>query len=146
MIERLVNLTWILVGAAAVTLSLRIGLTGPYGPDSGLFPFISGGLVCAGGIALMLTRSHAVSVLEWPDFAGWTRILGVIGALAFMAFAIPYLGFAVASLLTMIILLRTVEPGGWVSTLVLAGVSVAVTLALFVGLLDLQLPRGPWGF
>lgn len=146
MIERLVNLTWILVGAAAATLSWRIGLTGPYGPDSGLFPFVSGLFVAAGGVALMLARSHATADLEWPDFAGWTRILGVIGALAFMALAIPYLGFAIASLVTMIILLRTVEPGSWLSTLVLAVVSVAATLALFVGLLDLQLPRGPLGF
>ena len=146
MIERLANLTWILLGAGAAVLSWRIGLTGPYGPDSGLFPFIAGVLVCAGGVALMLGRGHAVQGLQWPDRAGWKRIAGVIGGLAFMALVIPYLGFAVTGVLTMLILLRTVEPGGWGSTILLSVVSVAVVMGLFGGLLELQLPRGPWGF
>ena len=64
MIERLVNLTWILLGGGAAVLSWRAGLTGPYGPDSGLFPFIAGLLVCAGGAGLMLARGNAVTVLE----------------------------------------------------------------------------------
>lgn len=146
MIERLVNLTWILVGGGAAVLSWRIGLTGPYGPDSGLFPFIAGLLVCAGGVGLMLTRSNAVTALEWPDFAGWTRIGGIIAGLAFISTSIPYLGFAVAGVITMLILLRTVEQSSWGSSILLAIVSVAVTLGLFGYLLELQLPRGPWGF
>jgi putative tricarboxylic transport membrane protein len=146
MIERFVNLTWILLGAGAATRSWRMGLTGPYGPDSGLFPFVAALLVCAGGVALMFARSHAVAELQWPDRTGWTRIGGVIGGLAFMTIAIPYLGFSIAGVLTMIILLRTAEPGSWSSTLLLAFVSVAATVGLFSGLLDLQLPRGPWGF
>ncbi len=146
MIERLINLTWILLGSGAAVLSWRIGLTGPYGPDSGLFPFIAGILVCAGGVALMLARSHSVAEVQWPDKAGWTRIIGVLGGLAFMAATIPYLGFAVSGVITMLILLRTVEQSSWLSSVVLAVVSVAVTLGLFVYVLDLQLPRGPWGF
>jgi hypothetical protein len=146
MIERLVNLTWILVGGGAAVLSWRIGLSGPYGPDSGLFPFIAGLLVCAGGVGLMLTRSNAVTGLEWPDRTGWQRIGGVIGGLAFMSASIPYLGFAVAGVITMLILLRTVEQSSWGSSILLAVVSVAVTLGLFGYLLELQLPRGPWGF
>lgn len=146
MIERLVNLTWVLLGAGAAVLSWRIGLTGPYGPDSGLFPFIAGILVCAGGVGLLLTKGHAVNGLQWPDRAGWKRIGGVLAGLAFMAASIPYLGFAIAGVITMLILLRTVEQSGWGSSILLAVVSVAVTLGLFGYLLDLQLPRGPWGF
>jgi hypothetical protein len=146
MIERLVNLTWILLGGGAAVLSWRSGLTGPYGPDSGLFPFIAGVLVCVGGAALMLSRSSSVTMLEWPDRAGWKRIGGVLAGLAFMAATIPYLGFTVAGVITMLILLRTVEQSGWGSSIVLAVVSVAMTLFLFGYLLELQLPRGPWGF
>lgn len=146
MIERLVNLTWILLGGGAAVLSWRIGLTGQHGPDSGLFPFVAGLLVCAGGVGLMLTRSNAVTGLEWPDRTGWKRIGGVLVGLAFMAASIPYLGFAVSGVITMLILLRTVEQSSWGSSILLAVVSVAVTLGLFGYLLDLQLPRGPWGF
>jgi putative tricarboxylic transport membrane protein len=82
----------------------------------------------------------------WPDRAGWRRILGVIAGLAFMAITIPWLGFAVAGFLTMLILLRTVEESRWLSSIVLSLVSVCVVLFLFGYLLELQLPRGPWGF
>ncbi|AMJ61500.1 tripartite tricarboxylate transporter TctB family protein [Bosea sp. PAMC 26642] len=146
MIERLVNLTWILLGAGAAALSWRIGLTGQYGPDSGLFPFVAGILVCLGGVGLMLIKGNTAAGLEWPDRTGWKRIAGVIAGLAFMSAAIPYLGFAVAGVITMVILLRTVERSGWGSSILLAVVSVAVTLFLFGYLLELQLPRGPWGF
>lgn len=146
MIERLVNLTWILLGGGAAVLSWRIGLTGVYGPDSGLFPFIAGLLVCAGGVGLMLTKNNVVTGLEWPDRTGWKRIAGVVAGLAFMSASIPYLGFAVAGVITMLILLRTVEQSSWGSSILLAVVSVAVTLFLFGYLLELQMPRGPWGF
>lgn len=146
MIERLVNLTWISLGGAAAILSWRMGLTGPYGPDSGLFPFIAGLLVCAGGVSLMLTKNNVVVGLEWPDRQGWTRIAGVVAGLGFISASIPYLGFAVAGVITMLILLRTVEQSSWISSIMLAVTSVAVTLFLFGYLLELQLPRGPWGF
>jgi hypothetical protein len=146
MIERAVNLTWILVGAAAAVLSLRIGLYGPYGPGSGLFPFVAGLLVSAAGVALFVSKSQVARDVVWPDRAGWRRILGVIAGLAFMAIAIPWLGFAVAGFLTMLILLRTVEESRWLSSIVLSLVSVCVVLFLFGYLLELQLPRGPWGF
>lgn len=146
MIERIVNLTWILLGAGAAVLSWQIGLTGPYGPDSGLFPFVAGILVCLSGVALMLTPRNRAGDVIWPDRAGWKRILGVVAGLAFMAASIPYLGFAIAGAITMLILLRTVEQSSWLSSIVLSLVSVAAVLGLFGHLLGLQLPRGPLGF
>jgi hypothetical protein len=146
MIERAVNITWILLGAAAAALSWQIGLFGDYGPHSGLFPFIAGILVSLGGVALLLSKGHAARDVQWPDRAAWRRILGVLAGLVFMAIAIPYLGFAVSGVVTMLILLRTVEDSRWLSSIVLSLVSVGVVLFLFGYLLELQLPRGPWGF
>ncbi len=146
MIERAVNLTWILVGAAAAALSWQIGLYGDYGPHSGLFPFVAGILVSAAGVALLVSKGQVARGVVWPDRAGWRRIFGVVAGLAFMAVAIPYLGFAVAGFLTMLILLRTVEDSRWLSSIVLSLVSVGIVLFVFGYLLELQLPRGPLGF
>ena len=68
---------------------------------------------------------------DFPRGAALGRVLGVIAGLAFMAISIPYLGFAVAGFITMIILLRAVEKSGWVFSIALAFVSVVVVVWLF---------------
>jgi hypothetical protein len=70
----------------------------------------------------------------------------VIGGLAFMALAIPRLGFAVSGAITMMILLRTVEQARWFESVVLSLASVAVVIWLFGHVLGMALPRGPWGW
>ena len=96
------------------------------------------------GVVLLL-RSPAASP-QFPRGAALGRVLGVVAGLAFMAVSIPYLGFAVAGFITMIILLRSVEKSGWVFSVALALVSVVVVVWLFGHVLGMTLPRGPWGW
>jgi uncharacterized membrane protein len=63
-----------------------------------------------------------------------------------MAVALPYLGFAVAGAITMLVLLRAVERVSWTGSLVLVVVSVVVVSWLFGHVLGMALPRGPWGW
>jgi putative tricarboxylic transport membrane protein len=144
MFERALNLFWILLGAAAATYAWTLGLTGPAGPESGLFPFIAA-LIVTGAGAVLLLGSPPVTP-HFPQGASLVRVLGVIAGLAIMAFSIPYLGFAVAGFITMIILLRSVEKSGWVFSIVLAFVSVVAVVWLFGRVLGMTLPRGPWGW
>lgn len=145
MIERALNATWILVGAGALALSWRLGIMGPSGPDSGFFPAVAGAIVLVAAVLLFVRGEH-VGAIEWPDRGGWKRIAGVVGGLVFLNATVSYLGFAVAGVLTMMILLRTVEQSSWWSSVVLSLASVASVLWLFGYLLELQLPRGPWGW
>jgi uncharacterized membrane protein len=69
-----------------------------------------------------------------------------VAGLAVMALAIPYVGFAIAGAVTMLILLRIVEQVSWTGSLVLAVSSVVVVMWLFGHVLGMALPRGPWGF
>jgi putative tricarboxylic transport membrane protein len=144
MFERTLNIFWILLGAAAAAYAWTLGLVGPSGPDSGLFPFISALIVMGAGVVLLL-RSPPMAP-NFPRGAALGRVLGVAGGLAFMAATIPFLGFAVAGFITMIILLRTVDKSGWVFSVSLALVSVAVVVWLFGHMLGMTLPRGPWGW
>lgn len=145
MIERALNATWVLVGAGGLALSWRLGFTGPSGPDSGFFPGIASAIVLVVGIVLFVRGEH-VTGIEWPDRAGWKRIAGVVGGLVFMCAVVPYLGFAITGVLTMLILLRTVEQSSWWSSIGLSLGSVGAVLWLFGYMLELQLPRGPWGW
>ena len=144
MFERTLNLFWILLGAAAAAYAWTLGLAGPSGPDSGLFPFIAALIVMGAGVALLLWSPSLLP--EVPRGAALGRVLGVIAGLAFKAISISYLGFAVAGFITMIILLRTVERSSWVFSAALAFASVVVVVWLFGHVLGMTLPRGPWGW
>ena len=112
MFERALNIFWILLGGAAAAYAWTLGLVGSSGPDSGLFPFISALIVMGAGVVLLLRSPREAVAPDFPRGAALGRVLGVAAGLAFMAVSIPYLGFAVAGFITMIILLRAVEKSG----------------------------------
>jgi putative tricarboxylic transport membrane protein len=146
MFERAVNVFWIAFGAAGAAYSYTLGLAGPSGPESGLFPLISALIIMLAGIALLAWPATRAVSPEYPRGAALARVLGVVGGLAFMAFGIPLLGFAVAGGITMMILLRTVERARWWESVALSLASVLVVTWLFGDILGMALPRGPWGW
>ena len=144
MLERALNIFWILLGAAAAAYAWTLGIVGPAGPDSGLFPFIAALIIVGAGAVLLMRPQSRATAPDFPRGAALGRVLGVAGGLAFMALAMPYLGFALAGFLAMIILLRTVESSGWLFSIALAVISVAVVDWLFGRVLGLTLPHGTW--
>ena len=146
MIERTLNLFWILLGAAAAAYAWTLGLAGPSGPESGLFPFIGSADRHGRGRGAAVAAVGQAAAPHFPRGAALGRVLGVIAGLAFMAVSIPFLGFAVSGFITMIILLRAVEKSGWLFSIALALVSVVVVVWLFGHVLGMTLPRGPWGW
>jgi putative tricarboxylic transport membrane protein len=144
--ERTLNAFWILLGAAAAGYAWTLGLTGPSGPESGLFPLISGLIIMGAGIVLAMRASTRVPAPEFPRGAALRRIAGIVAALAFMAIALPYAGFALTGALTMLVLLRTTGDAGWAGSIGLALASVAAVLWIFGHVLGMALPRGPWGW
>jgi putative tricarboxylic transport membrane protein len=146
MFERALNAFWILLGAAAASYAWTLGLVGTAGPENGLFPFLAGLIIMGAGVALLLRSASEQIAPDFPRGAALWRVLGVMAALAFMAIGIPFLGFAVAAFITMIILLRTVEQSGWWLSLALALVAVVIVVWLFGRILGMALPRGSWGW
>ena len=146
MFERALNAFWIALGAAAAAYAWALGVMGPSGPDSGLFPLIAAVIIMGAGAALMFQRSSLAASPDFPRGAALRRVGGVVAGLALFAFGIPYLGFAIAGAITMLILLRTVEQSSWVESVLLAIFAVVAVVLLFGFLLGMPLPRGPWGF
>ena len=146
MFERALNIVWILLGGAAASYAWTLGLTGPSGPDSGLFPFIAALIIMGAGVVLLVRPPDGTIPASFPRGAALGRISGVIAGLAFMAVSMPYLGFAATGFVTMIILLRAVEKSGWIFSIVLALWSVLIVEWLFGHVLGMTLPRSPWGW
>jgi hypothetical protein len=143
-VERALNAFWILLGAAAAAYAWTLGLVGPSGPESGLFPLIAALIILGAGGVLLLKGS--TSTPQFPRGAALRRIAGVVGGLAFLAIALPYAGFALTGALTMVILLRTTGDTGWPGSIALALASTAIVVWLFGHALGMPLPRGPWGW
>ena len=145
MFERTLNVFWIVFGAASAAYAWSLGMVGPAGPESGLFPFIASIIVSGAGIVLLLRPATQVRTLDFPRGAGLWRVVGVILGLIVMAAGMPYLGFSVTSFITMIILLRTVDQSSWLGAIALAFASTVSVFWLFGQMLGMALPRGPWG-
>lgn len=146
MFERGFNVFWIALGAAAAAHAWHTGLAGPSGPESGLFPFIAGAIIAGAGLTLLLRPTAAARAPQWPRGPALGRVAGVVAGLAVMAVGVNYLGFVVASAVTMMVLLRTIERSSWLESVSLAIGSVAVVAWLFGQVLGMPLPRGPWGW
>ena len=147
MIERGLNVVWCLLGIAIIVNAWGYGVIGPAGPESGMFPMMCGAAITACGLALLVFRKdHQAADVQWPRGASFGRIAGVVAGLAAMAVTLPYLGFALASAITTFVLLQTVERSRIVESLVLTTVSVGLVMYVFGHLLNLALPRGPWGW
>lgn len=142
--ERALNAFWILLGAAAAAYAWTLGLVGPSGPESGLFPLLAALIIMGAGSVLLLKRPVTAPAL--PRGAALRRIAGIVAALAFMAIALPYAGFALTGALAMMVLLRTAGDTSWLGSIALALLSIAIVLWLFGHVLGMALPRGPWGW
>jgi len=143
-VERALNAFWILLGLAAAAYAWTLGLVGPSGPESGLFPLIAALIIMVAGSVLLLKGS--MTTPQFPRGPALRRIVGVVAGLAFMAIALPYAGFAVTGALTMVILLRTTGDTSWPGSIALALASTAIVVWLFGHALGMPLPRGPWGW
>ncbi len=146
MIERLLNLFWVLMGCAAAWQSWKLGLRGPSGPESGLFPFIAACGIAVLGVGLMLSRASRAQQTQWPDARSGLRAAGVAIGIALMAFGMDRIGFIASAAIAMPVLLRTIDRASWAETLALTAASIAAIALIFGRLLGMPLPRGPWGW
>ncbi len=119
------------------------------GPGPGFFPLWIG-LALIGLSVWHIARQYADArsgklsvVTSWqgarPVLVGWA-------ALMIAAALIKPAGFTVTYALLTAFLIRVVFRQSWTAALVVSLVSAAVFWVLFVKLLRVQLPAGPWGF
>jgi putative tricarboxylic transport membrane protein len=147
--EPLLNVFWIVLGVATCAYSWSVGITGPMGPGSGFFPALAGLLIAGGGSLLLLPGAARVPAARvfWPEGRASSRaVLTIVVIIGLTIVAIPYLGFLLANLVAMPILVRAIGKSRWWVAVIVGIVSVGCVSYLFDTLLGVTLPRGPFGF
>ncbi len=151
------NLFWVAFGLGVCWQAAALGLVGPGGPGSGLFPMLAGLLIAVPGALLLVGQALRGGAAAMPGedlprhfwvAPGAPRRVGLLVAVvAAMILALPHLGFAVTGAIGLPLLFLTVAPESrwWVAVLVGVLASAGVHL-LFGVLLGTPLPRGPFGF
>lgn len=147
-IEPWLNLLWITAGVAVCVYSFKLGLFGPGGPATGLFPMIAGVILAVSGSALFVMQSSRVDAANhfWTEKGSSHRVCMVMGGLMLMTLLMWFVGFILAALIMMPLLLRAIEQRSWLFVIVVGFASTVSAYLLFNTLLGTILPRSPWGF
>ena len=99
-------------------------------------------LVCSVAVVIGGRSSKRAADVRWSE---WRHALAVLGTCAFMALAIERLGYRLMVFVALFLLVSVVEKKGWLAGLVFAAGFSIGSHYLFNTLLQVPLPRGPFG-
>lgn len=147
-LELAVNATWFVLGMAICAMSFGLGIVGASGPESGFFPLIAGCAMAGGATLLALTpRDRTLDGETFlPPGGSARRVLVVLSVMVAMVASLPWIGFTLAAILGMPLLLRAIGNPGWLFSVAFGLVSTLAVSFVFDRLLGMTLPRGPLGF
>lgn len=135
---------WLLVGAGVTAAGWDLELGSVSDPGSGFMMFWIGLIMMALSLVVVVSAVRPGAAPEPPVWVGvrWSRVAGVLVALALYGWALPRLGFIVTTTLVMGFLFKAVEPQRWSVALGGAVVSALVAYVVFKVWLGAQLPAG----
>ena len=147
MIDRVLALAMLLVGAIYLTQAVRMPLGTTAQPGPGFYPTLVGAFACVVAlviVALAVRRScgdePATREAEPENRRG---VALAIVTLAGFCLLMPWVGYPMAALLFVGVMLRQLG-AGWGGALITAVLSAEGSYYLFAGLLGVTLPRGYW--
>jgi putative tricarboxylic transport membrane protein len=132
------------LGAFVIQSGLKLKLGTINDPGSGFMLFYIGILMCGFAVTIILasvTEGGPTFGSRWED-ARWSKPVLIIACLIAYAFALEPLGFLIATMPLMLLLLRIVDPVRWTLAIPLA---IAAPLAVWWVLkhgLAIMLPSG----
>jgi len=144
-LARAVPLVLLVAAGVYLTLALRLPFGAAARPGAGFYPvFVA---VFAIVVALAATasayRSAPGTTAIELDAASRRRVVISVVALVAFCLALPWIGYPVAALAFVTVILRYLG-GRWTTALLTGALSSAGSYVLFAVLLDVPLPRGPW--
>ncbi len=149
--EKSSTLFLVVLAAAILFASAKLGLGRLREPGPGFFPFLGGAvlfLASAVRLLLGLWESRVREEQAERSFTGtrWGKVLVVMIALAVYAYVLETAGFILCTFFLMLLLLRAVEPRSWRITLIQSAAITLVSYVVFEKGLAVGFPKGILGF
>ena len=141
------GLGWLAFSVFVVFAGRSLGLGSVNDPGSGFLLFWIGLLMCAFSLSILASALAAggPSLASLLEGARWRQVLVVMVSLCAFALLLDKLGFLVAAISLMLVLLRAVDPVPWRIALPVAlGAPLAIWW-LLKRMLLIQLPSGLFG-
>lgn len=140
-------LGWLVLSVFVVFAGRNHGVGAVSDPGSGFLLFWLGLLMCGFSAALVAAavRAGGPSLASLWEGTRWGKVLAIIASLCAFALLLTTLGFLLASIPLLLVLLRAIDPVRWVIAL---PVGIGAPLAiwwLLKKLLLIQLPAGVLG-
>jgi putative tricarboxylic transport membrane protein len=138
------GLFWLGLGAFVTWAGRDLGTGTLAAPGSGFLVFWAGLLMCGFALAIVAGAARHGGPVLGSLWAGtrWGKVLLVIASLAAYAALLGELGFLIATVPLMLVLLRAVDPVRWRTALPLALLSTLGIWWVLKRLLLIQLPAG----
>ena len=140
-------LGWLGLSVFVVFAGRGLGIGAVSNPGSGFLLFWLGLLMCGFSVALVAAavRAGGPSLASLWEGARWGKVLAIIASLCAFALLLNMLGFLLASIPLLLLLLRAIDPVPWpIAIPVGFGAPLAVWWLLKKMLL-IQLPAGAFG-
>lgn len=149
--DRLSALFWLWLGFSAIYGSIKLGLGTVREPGSGFLPFIASIAISLFALIIFILslgkdegKNHSLASL-WQDLR-WKRPLAVCLITAGYILLFEFLGFAVATFLFLMALLKGMERIVWWKALLLSGFTTGLSYLLLSFSLESTIPKGILGF
>lgn len=150
------SLFWLLFSVVISIESLRLPLGEVRDPGAGLFPLIiailTGVLATLALVDALRERPEPRQGAELETAASsagpfrWWNLAIIFLALIVYALTLSRVGFFINTFWFMLLLLKVIDPQGWIKSLVTAVITAAVSTLLFNVVLDANIPQGILGF
>jgi putative tricarboxylic transport membrane protein len=140
-------LGWLALSVFVVFAGRGLGIGAVSDPGSGFLLFWLGLLMCGFSVALVAAavRAGGPSLASLWEGARWGKVLAIIASLCAFALLLNQLGFLLASIPLLLLLLRAIDPVPWpIAIPVGVGAPLAIWWLLKKMLL-IQLPAGVLG-
>jgi hypothetical protein len=131
------------IGISIQSYKLSLGTMAEPGP--GFFPMGSG--ITLGALSLLIfTKAILTSENRpnpfWPDKKAVRKIILVVLTILLYAISLEYLGFLLCTFLSMLFLLKVIEPQKWFPAIFFAVITSLSSYTVFEIFLKSQLPKG----
>ncbi len=142
---------WLACGIAIGITSLHYGLGTLHAPETGFVPFVAGlAISLLAFIGLVASTLRQREGIRWksplPEGARTGRLLLTVGSLFAYALLLTPLGFTLCTAIFVSLLLRMGKIHRWPAAIAGGIVTALSTYGVFGALLNVQFPKGPWGF